>query len=162
MFSEKWDNRFMLLAHHIAEWSKERGHRVGAVIVDEHKEIRSTGFNGFPRGVNDDIEERHSKQSGAKYLWSSHAERNAIYNAARVGIPLQGCTIYIPWFPCVDCAKAIIQSGITELVAYKPDFEDKRWGECFVIALEMLEEAGVSVRYIPKLKDLPDYDKESQ
>jgi dCMP deaminase len=155
MITGKWDERFMLLAHHIAEWSKERGRRVGAVIVGPDKEIRSTGFNGLPRGVNDDLEERHSRETGAKYIWSSHAERNAIYNAARIGIPLKGCTMYVPWFPCVDCAKAIIQSGISELVAYEPDAHDPKWSSEFVIVSQMLGEAGVIVRHIPRLKDLP-------
>ena len=154
MFSSKWDERFMLLAHHVAEWSKERGRRVGAVIVGPDKEIRSTGFNGFPRGVNDDIEERHSRETGAKYIWSSHAERNAIYNAARIGTPLKGCVMYVPWFPCVDCAKAIIQSGIAEVVAYEPDITDPRWGEEFVLVFDMLREAAVTVRYMPRLKEL--------
>ena len=107
----------MLLAHQIAHWSKESGRRVGAVIVGPDKEIRSTGFNGFPRGVRDDIPERHSRETGAKYLWSSHAERNAIYNAARIGVSVKGCVMYVPWYPCVECAKAIIQSGICEVVS---------------------------------------------
>jgi dCMP deaminase len=154
MFSSKWDERFMALAHHVADWSKERGRRVGAVIVGPDKEIRSTGFNGFPRGVNDDIEARHSRETGAKYVWSSHAERNAIYNAARIGVPLKGCVMYVPWFPCVDCAKAIIQSGIAEVVAYQPDLTDTRWGEEFAVVSDMLREAAVAVRFIPRLKDL--------
>ena len=154
MSYSNWDTRFMLLAHHIAGWSKERGRKVGAVVVGPDKEIRSTGFNGLPRGVNDELEERHSKESGAKYIWSSHAERNAIYNAARVGIPLKGCAIYVPWFPCVECTKAIIQSGISELVAYQPDMADPRWGADFSIVIEMLTELGVIVRYMPKLAEL--------
>src|SRR5580700_3550670 len=141
MFSSNWDQRFMLLAHQIAHWSKESGRRVGAVIVGPDKEIRSTGFNGLPRGVRDDIEARHSRETGAKYLWSSHAERNAIYNAARVGVPLKGCRLYVPWFPCVECAKAVIQSGIAEVIAYKPDLNDKRWGENFNRTLQMFTEA---------------------
>jgi dCMP deaminase len=154
MISEKWDNRFMLLAHHISEWSKERGRRVGAVIVGPDREIRSTGFNGFPRGVNDDLEERHAKDTGAKYLWSSHAERNAIYNAARVGISLKGCSIYVPWFPCVECAKAIVQVGITDLVAYDPDFSEPKWGAEFALVVDMLREAGINVRFIPRIAEL--------
>jgi len=154
MFSSKWDERFMALAHHVADWSKERGRRVGAVIVGPDKEIRSTGFNGFKRGVNDDIEARHSRENGAKYVWSSHAERNAIYNAARIGVPLKGCVMYVPWFPCVDCAKAIIQSGIAEVVAYPPDLTDARWGEEFAVVSDMLREAEVTVRFIPRLKEL--------
>jgi dCMP deaminase len=153
-FSPKWDERFMLLAHEIAGWSKEAGRHVGTVIVGPDKEIRATGFNGFPRGVNDEIESRHSRETGAKYLWSSHAERNAIYNAARVGVPLKGCTIYVPWFPCVECAKAIIQSGIEVLVAYQPDLSEQKWGLEFEIVLQMMSEAGVKVRYLDRLRDL--------
>ena len=135
MAPDKWDTRFMLLAHEIAEWSKEHGRRVGAVIVGPDRAIRSTGFNGLPRGVNDDVPERHSRETGAKYLWSSHA--------------------YVPWFPCVECAKAIIQCGIREVVAYEPEKTDARWSGEFEIVIEMLNEAGVATRYIPRLKDLP-------
>jgi dCMP deaminase len=154
MFSSAWDERFMLLAHQIARWSKEKGRRVGAVIVGPDKEIRSTGFNGLPRGVRDDVEARHSRATGAKYLWSSHAERNAIYNAARIGVPLKGCIMYVPWFPCVECAKAIIQSGISELVAYEPDFSEPKWGIEFQVVQEMFSEADLKVRYIARLEDL--------
>jgi len=154
MRSEKWDKRFMLLAHQIADWSKEEGRRVGSIIVSPDLEVRSTGYNGFPRGVNDDVSERHSSHTGAKYKWSSHAERNAIYNAARIGIPLKGCTIYVPWFPCIECSKAIIQSGIVELVAYQPDYSDPTWGNDFQLATEMLNEASVKVRFISKIQDL--------
>jgi dCMP deaminase len=154
----KWDKRFMMLAHHIATWSKERGRRVGAVIVGVDKEIRSTGYNGFPRGVDDDVEERHSRETGAKYLWSSHAERNAIYNAARVGVSIKGATIYVPWFPCADCAKAIIQSGIVHLVAYRPDMSDPKWSAEFSLVIEMLKESSVTVRYIEELENLPTGD----
>jgi dCMP deaminase len=155
MFSSAWDKRFMLLAHQIAHWSKEKGRRVGAVVVGPDKEIRSTGFNGFPRGVRDDVEARHSRETGAKYLWSSHAERNAIYNAARIGVALKGCVMYVPWFPCVECAKAIIQAGICEVVAYEPDYAEPKWGADFGVVQEMFREAGVTVRYMARLEDLP-------
>jgi dCMP deaminase len=155
MFSSTWDQRFMLLAHEIAHWSKESGRRVGAVVVGPDREIRSTGFNGFPRGVRDDIPERHSKETGAKYLWSSHAERNAIYNAARIGVSVKGCVMYVPWYPCVECAKAIIQSGISEVVGNAPDLSERKWGPEFSLSAEMFKEAGVTVRLIPRLQELP-------
>src|SRR5580692_10082509 len=154
MSETTWDQRFMLLAHHLAGWSKENGRRVGAVIVGPDNEVRSTGFNGFPRGVRDDVEERHSRETGAKYVWSCHAEQNAIFNAARVGTSLNGTRIYVPWFPCVECTKAIIQSGISELVAYKPGAPDPKWANDFVVATEMLKEAKVAVRFIPELAEL--------
>jgi dCMP deaminase len=157
-----WDRRMMLLAHHIADWSTEAGRRVGAVIAGPDNEVRSTGFNGFPRGVNETITERHSRESGAKYWWSSHAERNAIYNAARVGIPLAGCRIYVPWFPCVECAKAIIQSGLVELIAYEPDFADPKWGNEFRAVVEMLNEGRVTVRFIDRLQELRSGDIDEQ
>lgn len=155
-FGHKWDEQFMLLAHHVADWSKERGRQVGAVIVGPDKEIRSTGFNGFPRGIDDDVESRHSRETREKYFWSVHAEMNAICNAARMGTPLKGCTIYVPWFPCGGCAKAIIQSGITFLVAYEPDYSEERWGPEFLKVTDMLKEAGVQVHFIDKLKELND------
>ncbi|MEX2300551.1 MAG: dCMP deaminase family protein [Bryobacterales bacterium] len=141
-----WDRRFMDLAVHIGTWSKDRSRKVGCVIVGPGNEIRSTGYNGFARGVRDDIEERHNRPD--KYLWTEHAERNAIYNAARLGVSLDGCRMYLPWFPCVDCARAIVQCGIAQLCAIEPDLQDERWGDHFRVALEMLSEAGISVRWV--------------
>ena len=150
------DYRYMKMAHELAKWSKEKGRKVGAVVVGVDDEIRSTGFNGFPRGVNEEIDERQCRETGEKYFWSSHAERNAIYNAARIGVALQGCRIYVPWFPCGECAKAIIQSGIVELIGYEPDFEEPKWGADFKKVVQMLNEGGVRVRYIPEIEALPD------
>jgi dCMP deaminase len=82
--------------------------------------------------------------------------RNAIFKAARIGVALSGCAIYVPWFPCVECTKAIIQSGIAELVAYAPDQPNSNWAEDFSISGQMLKEANISVRYIDRLADLPD------
>jgi dCMP deaminase len=141
-----WDSYFIELATLAATRSKDRSTKVGCVIVGPDNEIRSTGYNGFPRGINDDAPERHERP--AKYLWTEHAERNAIYNAARSGISLKGCRAFLPWFPCMDCARAIVQSGIVELIAYKPDLKDQKWGREFVAAIEMFGEAGVSVRYV--------------
>jgi dCMP deaminase len=142
---ETWDNRWMALAKEISGWSKDRSRRVGCVVVGPNNEIRSTGFNGFPRGVDDDVESRHERPS--KYRWTEHAERNAIYNAARVGIPLDGCRMYLPWFPCMDCARAVIQSGITELICVEPDLNDAVWAADFAEVPQLLMEGGVRVRW---------------
>lgn len=131
-------------------WSKDRSRQVGCVIVGPNNEIRATGFNGFPRRIDDNAEERH--QRPAKYLWTEHAERNAIYNAAFAGIPLQDCRIYVPWYPCADCARGIIQSGIVALIAYEPDWSDDQWGVAFDVTRQMLNEAGVEVRFIAPIK----------
>jgi dCMP deaminase len=140
-----WDSRFMRLAEHIGSWSKDRSTKVGCVIVGPNREIRSTGYNGFPRGLDDAPEERHVRP--AKYKWTEHAERNAIYNAARVGVSIEGCTMYLPWFPCMDCARAILQSGISVLVAYRPDLNQLQWGDDFRLALTLFEEAGITLRW---------------
>lgn len=140
-----WDSRFMRLAQHVAGWSKDRGRQVGCIIVGPDNEIRSYGFNGFPRGVHDDAESRHARP--AKYKWTEHAERNAIYHAARIGTPLEGCRMYLPWFPCMDCARAIAQSGIVELVCIKPDLADPQWGADFAEVPVLLKEAKVRIRW---------------
>lgn len=144
----------MTLAHHIAGWSVESGRRLGAVVVNKEKIILSTGFNGLPRGVDDTIQARHDAETGAKYLWSVHAEQNAICNAAQIGVSLKGASLYVPWHPCVDCAKSIIQAGITEVVGYRPDFNEPRWGDRFRLADEMFAEAGVRVRFIEPIAEL--------
>lgn len=144
----KWDERFMQMAVQVASWSKDRSRKVGCVIVGPNREIRSVGYNGFPRGVDDDVESRHKRP--AKYSFVTHAEANSCFNAARVGISLEWCTAYVPWFPCAGCAGALVQSGIVELVyGQVPDFNDPQWGEEFKIAFTILEEAEVITRFAP-------------
>jgi dCMP deaminase len=144
---DKWDERFMAMAVMVGTWSKDRSRGVGCVIVGGKREVRAIGYNGFPRGIDDTDDLRHERP--AKYLWTEHAERNAIYNAARIGVRLEGCTAYVPWFPCTDCARSLIQAGINELVAYEPDFDDPKWGDDFQIARRMLYEAKVAVHFLP-------------
>jgi dCMP deaminase len=141
-----WDSRFMKIAREVSSWSKDLSRKVGCVIVGPKNEIRAMGYNGFPRGVNDAEEYRH--QRPMKYKWTEHAERNAIYNAARVGIPLEGCRMYLPWFPCMDCARAIVQTGIAELICIEPNLSDPQWGVDFAEVPRLLEESGVAVRYL--------------
>ena len=141
-----WDARWLALAEHIGGWSKDRSTKVGCVIVGSANQVLAQGYNGFPRGINDDIDERHERP--AKYRWTEHAERNAIYNAARHGIRLEGAAIYVPLHPCADCARAIIQSGITKLVTAEMESDDDarvRWRDSHKAADIMLAEAGVTV-----------------
>lgn len=146
MNESKWDKRFMQLALNVAEWSKDRSRQVGCVIIGPHREVLSTGYNGFPRGVNDEVEERH--QRPAKYMWTEHAECNAIFNAARHGVALDGTTIYLPWYPCVKCARGIAQVGIKFVVAVEPNWDDETYGAEFKVTRELLAEAGVHVRFV--------------
>ena len=142
---EVWDERFLALARHVAEWSKDPTTKVGSVIVGPSNELRALGYNGFPRNL-DDVRGRFDRPD--KYTWTEHAERNAIYAAARVGIPLEGCRMYLSWFPCVDCARAVIQAGLVEVIAVEPNWTLEPWGPQLVIARALLEEAGVNVRFL--------------
>jgi dCMP deaminase len=141
-----WDDRFMNLALHVQQWSRDPRTKVGCVIVGTANDVRSIGYNGLPRGVDDN--EKYRYEPPDKYKWLEHAERNAIYNAARAGISLDGCRMYVPWFPCADCARAIIQSGLIELIASEPDFSHQKWGDDFRIATQLLKEANVRVRFM--------------
>lgn len=140
-----WDGRFMQIAREIAGWSKDLSRKVGCIIVGPKNEIRSMGYNGFPRGANDTQAYRHERPM--KYKWTEHAERNAIYSAARVGIPLEGCRMYLPWYPCMDCARAIVQTGISELICVEPDLADPQWAGDFAEVPLLLQESGVAVRF---------------
>lgn len=142
-----WDTYFMSMIYLIAMRSKDRNTHIGAVIVGPDNEIRSTGYNSFPRDVYDAVESRQIAPE--KYYWIEHAERNAIYNAARIGTALKGCRMYTNGLPCMDCARGVIQAGITTVIV------DKRWhegnGEKWVEHAKrsevMLTEAGVKIKY---------------
>lgn len=140
--NEKWNKRFVNLAHEVAGWSKDQSTKVGAVIIDDQRKPKSFGYNGFPRGVDDNIPSRNERP--AKYLFSEHAERNAIYNADS---SLDGCTIFVTHFPCADCTRAIIQKGIKRVVIDSKNGKEsglkERWGEAFEASVEMMEEAGI-------------------
>ncbi len=131
--------------------------KVGCVILGPDDEVRSVGYNGFPRGVEDDPEkvpERYERPE--KYEWFEHSERNAFYNAARAGIALKDCILYVSGPPCTDCARGIIQVGIKEVVMvdlFGPEAA-KRWEEKIKKALTMFGEAGIKYReYKPEEKE---------
>lgn len=140
--TNKWDKRFMEMAKMVATWSKDRSTGVGAVIVDDEKKIISAGFNGFPRGVDDNVECRH--KSPEKHHWTIHAERNAILEA---DVPLKGMTLYCTFFTCSICAQEITQKGLKRVVAPEPDWDDSRYGEGQKIAMEMYKERGIEVSF---------------
>ena len=138
---EKWDKRFLDLAEHVSQWSKDPRTKVGAVIVDDKKRVVSIGYNGFPRGVSDSVDRYEDRPT--KHLFVAHAERNALDNAP---LSVEGCTIYSPLFPCNECAKSIIQKGIRRVVS-RPIFEDNptfNWD----ISMKMFQEADISVEFL--------------
>lgn len=137
-----WNKRFLDLCDHVATWSKDPSTKLGSVIVDSKKRVISVGYNGFPRGVDD----RHDRYDDrpTKYLFVAHAERNALDNAPMM---VDNCTMYVTLLPCNECAKSIIQKGITTVVTYRPEREDVfNWN----ITLAMFAEAGVNVVYVEK------------
>ena len=135
------------MAELVAKKSKDPSTQIGAVIVGPDNEIRSTGYNGMPRGCDDDVDGRYERPE--KYYWFEHAERNAIYNAARMGTSINECTMYLNCgIPCMDCARGIANSGIVRIFAKRTDItKDGRWAEHSKRSLELFNELGVDVRY---------------
>ena len=129
----------------IADLSEDKSRQVSAIIVDENDTIISYGSNTLPSGVNKSDDRL---QKPKKYTWIGHAERNAIYDAAKRGIKLEGTKMYCSYFPCADCARGIIQSGISELYTTEPDLKHEKWGESWTCALEMFKESGVQIHFI--------------
>ena len=147
-----WEKRFFSLANLVSGWSEDNSRRVGAVIVGRANEVRSIGFNGLARGVSPDDKMRFSKDDGEKYYWFEHAERNAIFNAARVGTSTSGCSIYSTLFPCSDCVRAIIQSGITEINTFSPPEGDQHFRRSFEVSIQMVLEADVLIRFFDNIE----------
>lgn len=138
-----WDERFLALASHISTWSKDPSTKVGAVIVRPDRTIASSGYNGFPRGVDDIYLDRDHK-----LLRTVHAELNAILTAKE---PLTGCTLYVsPLFPCSNCAAAIIQSGITKIIARMQGRPRPEWAASFEAAQDMFSQAHIEVDIYPE------------
>lgn len=140
----RWDKRMIDLAKHIASWSKDPSTKVGAVIVRPNYTICSTGYNGFPRGVNDDPKMYADRET--KYERTVHAEMNAILTAPE---PVTGYTLYCTLPPCSSCAKLVIQAGIKRFVAPAPEEElIERWRLDKSVALLM--EANIDVLLMGK------------
>lgn len=147
MILAKWDRRFLDLAAHIGDWSKDPSTKVGAVVVGPDREIRSTGYNGPTPGMDDDAPAIWARPR--KYLLVEHAERNATYFAALNGVSLRGCTIYVhasPALPpCADCARGIIRAGLSRVVMVVPETIPDRWRDSCDAAREMFTAASVEL-----------------
>lgn len=149
---ETWDELFLRMAMLIAKKSKDPSTQTGCVVADPDRRVRSIGFNGFPAGVQD-LPSRYANRE-FKYPLIAHCDSNAIYSAARSGISLLGCTMYLTGPPCSECMKGIIQSGIVEVVWPRPNkFQDDpetlaRWRESFKMTELMQAESGVRFREV--------------
>ena len=144
-----WDEYFMGVAKLSGLRSKDPNTQVGCCIVNQNKKIVAVGYNGMPMGCNDkdfpwDVKE--GSLENTKYAYVVHAELNAILNSTQ---QLSGCTIYVSLFPCNECSKAIIQSGIKEIVYA----DDKYFGTpSFIASRRMLEASGVKVRQVKDIQ----------
>lgn len=144
-----WDEYFMGVAILASQRSKDPSTQVGACIIDADKRILSTGYNGFPQGCSDDEFpwNRDESEGETKYQYVVHAELNAILNAS--GKKLAGSTVYVGLFPCHECAKAIIQSGIKEIIYLSDKYHDT---PSMTASRKMLDAAGVVYRQIKPTK----------
>lgn len=145
-----WDEYFMGLAHLSAKRSKDPSTQVGAVIVSPDHRVVGIGYNGFPNGCSDDEFpwDREGEFSNTKYPFVVHAELNAILNS---NADLRGCSIYVSLFPCNECAKAIIQSGISRIVYESDKYADTDGTKA---SKRMLIAAGVKLEQLPYQMEL--------
>jgi dCMP deaminase len=133
-----YEKYFELAETHARLFSKDPRTKVACIILNENV-ILSTGYNGMPRKLPEVWEQPE------KDLYVVHAETNAIYNAARVGACLMDSVAVVTLFPCLQCAKALVQSGVRTVVTRKPDYSNPKWGEQFRLATELFEKLGVQV-----------------
>lgn len=140
-----WDKRYLQLAKEVSTWSKDPSKKIGAVAVGAKGQILSQGYNGFPRGIKD-LQERLDNRE-LKYKYVVHAEMNVIYNASYSGVSLAGSTLYVYGLPvCSECAKGIIQVGISKVVLPKYDSNMlPRWKESWELTKSMFNEADVEI-----------------
>ncbi|RKZ20216.1 hypothetical protein DRQ50_00220 [bacterium] len=184
MRNKSWDEKWVGRAVEYASWSKDPSTKVGCVIVDPHTNTEvAGGYNGFPRRVREMVDVLKSDAKNVlrpvgqeldperwrrptKYMFAEHAERNAIYNAARLGRATQGCWAYLSWDPsesiCADCARALIQAGIhtvsgpSEAIQRRLDMEDDAgWRDSCKTGLIMMGEAQLNVRSLPIYRPKP-------
>jgi len=141
-----WTEYFLNIAEQVKLKSKDESTQIGAVIVGVDNEILSTGYNSFPRGLDDSKPERQERPE--KYFWMVHGEANAIYNAARNGTSLKNSTMYLTCgTPCVECAKAIINSGIKRVYCKSvcTTKNKEKWEDSQRRSVEMLNECGIEI-----------------
>lgn len=154
--TERWDRHFLGLALFHSQMSKDPKTRVGAVIVGPDQEVLSAGFNGFPRGIADSPERLENRDIKLQLI--VHAEMNAVLAAARTGVQIKGCTLYLAatddsgeiWGgpPCTRCTVELIQTGISEIVSYPVKASPSKWHQDLKNARDLLAEANINYREI--------------
>jgi dCMP deaminase len=142
---EKWHVRFIKLAHEVSTWSIDPSTKVGCVLV-KNKRVISTGYNGFPKNISDSFDRLMDREQ--KYEITVHAEVNAVTTAALHGVSTDGATAYVTWNPCSRCAAVLINAGITSVYASAENEIPTRWLSNFILASNLLAEAGVEYNTI--------------
>ena len=138
----KWSRRYLDVAKEVATWSKDPSKKIGAIAVGDKGQILSQGYNGFPRGVKDTDNRYNVREE--KYKYVVHGEMNCIYTACNSGVSLNGATLYVTGLPvCSECAKGIIQVGISKVVMEYPKDIPDNWKESMILTQQMFDEAGV-------------------
>jgi len=140
----KWDLRFLRIAHEVRSWSKDPSTKSGCVLV-KYRRVIATGYNGFPANISDSLDRYYNREF--KLAAVVHAEKNALFNAAKNGSTTEGCTAYVTWPPCSQCASALIQAGVSKVICPVPETAPERWRYNFILAGNLLYEAGVTVIY---------------
>ena len=142
--------KYFKLARYMADlFSKDPNTKVGCILLAaESLHVLSIGYNGMPRGVLEIDSARWERPS--KYSYVEHAERNSLYNACRGGVSTDGCIAVTTVFPCCECCRALIQSGVKTVVTAEPDYDDAQYGPDFNISSGMLTEARVDVVLLRK------------
>lgn len=136
--------KYMEVARAVAKFSKDQSTKVGAVILGPAYEVRSLGYNGAPRGCRADEDARGTTRP-EKYFWMEHAERNAIYNAARAGVALNDGVCVVTHPPCIDCARALVQVGVKAVIWPKPEARfAARWAEHADRVMQLFSETHVA------------------
>ena len=137
--------------YEVADRSPDESTHSGCYIVAQDNTPISFGYNGFPRKIENTPERQ---ERPLKYQYFEHAERNAIYNAGREGKSCLGAKLYVNWLPCADCARGIIQVGITDVIvhregqkAFAMSRDDEVWGGDHSVATDMFKEAGVNFHW---------------
>jgi dCMP deaminase len=146
MNQHNWDKYFIDICEVVRQKSKDPSSKIGVVLVGTDNQIISTGFNGFPRGIDETDETRWERP--IKYDFVTHGEENAIFNAARTGVSTKNSTLYLvgfgpPTVPCKDCCKAVIQAGIKRVVGFGYKLMQEHYRESCNFSLARLEEAGI-------------------
>lgn len=139
------DSYLMTLAAEAAKQSGDKDRKVGCVITDKDGRLLVSGYNELPTGCTP-LEERRCRPH--KYLWTEHAERRALNAAARFGVAVDGGTAFVTYFPCAECARSMVDSGITAVRAPRPDILHPTWGKSWQDALAIFRDAKVDLSFV--------------